>query len=378
MKRGLTALRALHRSIPWQSKPHRFFWWFCSVCLSLYLAYATYLSCSGLFLSGVDTAAALLWFAAIVCAAFALLRWGSVLQGVILTPDERARLNPGMFAIATAISLAILGVYLMASFPGGVSVDSAVQWTQASTGVYSNWHPVFHTLLLRLGWLVKPQYAFVVALQCGAFSLALGYLIATLHAWGIKTLPLLAVEFLAVGSPILGHTMMYLWKDNAMTIGVTLLFAQTVNLYFSRGKWISSLVNGFAFGATLAFTTLVRHNALLFTLPLLMATLLCYPKKGLGVLMAVATLVTTLALVWGPLYSTLKVTYPHNGLEESIGVPMTVISNIRKLNPDVLDAETRTFTDAMADDAGWDKYVLGEYNSIKFGNTRQVVARSTL
>ena len=74
--------------------------------------------------------------------------------------------------------------------------------------------------------------------------------------------------------------MMYLWKDNAMTIGVTLLLAQAVNVCFSRGQWLKRLPNAVAFGLALAFTTMVRHNAVLFTLPLLLAALLMLPQAA--------------------------------------------------------------------------------------------------
>ena len=98
-------------------------------------------------------------------------------------------------------------------------------------------------------FLIRPDYAFAVAAQCVLVSLGIGYLVATLSAWGFSLLPLLLAEALAVASPLLGHTLMYLWKDNAMTLGVTLLFAQTVNVYFSRGAWLARRRNALALGA---------------------------------------------------------------------------------------------------------------------------------
>ena len=378
MKAKQSRLRALDRSIPWRSGAHRFWYWACTACLALYLAYAAYLSRSGLFVSAADTLGALLGFAAAACLGFALLVWVSGLKGGPRAPAERKRLKPAAFAAGTFLSLAILAAFLAADQPGGVTVDSAVQWTQACTGSYSNWHPVFHTLLLRLCALLSPNYALAVAVQCAVFSVAAGYLVATLHAWGAKLWALLAVEALAVASPIVGNTMMYLWKDNAMTIGVTVLGAQVVNLYFSRGGWLGRARNALAFGLALAFTTLVRHNALLFTLPLAATAFITCRRQLRGALTAMAALAAALALVLGPLYSALNVSYPSNGLEESIGVPMTVLCNIRKENPNALNAEARAMTDAMADDEGWAAYATDVYNSIKFGPTRRVVAGMTL
>ncbi|HPS82481.1 MAG TPA: hypothetical protein PLP25_11550, partial [Candidatus Limiplasma sp.] len=164
----------------------------------------------------------------------------------------------------------------------------------------------------------------------------------------------------------------------AMTIGVLLLTAQTANVYFSRGDWLQKTKNALAFGGALAFTTLVRHNAFLFTLPLMVTSLLCYRGQLRGMLTAAATFVAALALVWGPLYSAVGVTYPSNTVAEAIGVPMTVICNVRVQNPAALDAETRSFTESMADDSVWQTYRLDEYNSIKFGTAREAVSKATL
>ncbi len=362
----------------WQSKPHRLLFEACAACLGLYLAYAAYLGRSALFASAAETVAALLWFLLIAAGLFLGLRTLTGRWKGKAAPTERARLRPWVFWAGTAVSGAILAVYLAAANPGGVSVDAAVQWTQALTGSYSNWHPVFHTLLLRLCALVTPSYTFALAVQCAAFSLAMGYLIATLAAWGMKPLWLLAAEALVVAAPIVGNTMMYLWKDNAMTLGVTVLFAQAVNLYLSRGAWLKKLRNALAFGLALAFTTLVRHNAFFFTAPLLVTALLACRGSLRGGLTAAAALLAALALVWGSLYASLHVTYPDNTLEESVGLPMTVVCDVRKLNPDALDAQTRAFTDAMADEAGWESYQTHNYNSIKFGNTRALIANATL
>ncbi len=374
-------IRFLHRGSPWpwQSKAQRIWYRICAVCLAVFFAYAAFVSRSGIFQSGAETLAALLWFIIVAAVLYAGLNWLSARPlGKRSVPDHRARLHLGVFAAAAGVSLATLLVFLAAANPGGVSVDSAVQWTQANTGRYSNWHPVFHTLLLRLCVLVTPSYTFALLVQCVFFSLSLGYLVATLHAWGINKWLLLAAAAVVTASPIVGNTLMYLWKDNAMTIGVILLTAQGVNVYYSRGGWLRSWRNAAAFGLALAFTTMVRHNAFFFTLPLLLMVLFTCRRQLRFTLTAAAVLITALALVWGPLYAALPITYPNNTVEEAIGIPMTVLCDVRAQNPDALDAETLAFTNAMADETSWESYQLHNYNSIKFGTARGVVSHATL
>ncbi len=370
---------APHGSVPYSSKPHRAWVWLCAGCLAVYISAALYLCRSGLFVSAKETAFALVFFVLIAAAAFALLmRLAACPLPFAQVRRVRGKLSPGVFLAATGLSLFLLAVFVAAAYPGAVSVDSAVQWTQAATNTYSNWHPVFHTLLLRLGYLIRPNYGFVVALQCGAYSLAVGYLAAVLHAWGMKGWVLLSITALCTLSPIVGNTLMYLWKDNAMTVGAVVLLAHAVNLYCSRGKWLARWQNAAAFGLALAFCTMVRHNAFFFTVTLLVTAFFCLRGQLKPLLLSAAVLTACLALVWGPLYTTLRVSYPNNALEESVGIPMTVISDVRAEDPGALDQETLAFTDTMAGAAEWESYQLHVYNSIKFGKTREAVAQVTL
>jgi len=124
MKQKISGIRVADRATLWQSGSHRFWYRFCACCLALYIAYAAYLSQSGLFVSGADTVAALLWFAVTACGAFWLLRWFAGLRFGLLAPEARAKFNPRVMLVATAISLIILAAYLMADYPGGVSVGA--------------------------------------------------------------------------------------------------------------------------------------------------------------------------------------------------------------------------------------------------------------
>ena len=64
------------RETAWQSRAHRVWFGICTVCLSLYIAYVTYLSQSGFLTGGVQTAAALCAFAALSAALCRLLPRG--------------------------------------------------------------------------------------------------------------------------------------------------------------------------------------------------------------------------------------------------------------------------------------------------------------
>lgn len=69
----------------WQSRAHRVWFGICTVCLSLYIAYTTYLSQSGFLTGGVKTVASLCVFAVLSASLCRLLSEGC---------ERLARLSP--------------------------------------------------------------------------------------------------------------------------------------------------------------------------------------------------------------------------------------------------------------------------------------------
>ncbi len=369
MMRPTALLRTFDRDTRWQSGAHRALYYACAACLSLYLSYALFLAQSPVFESALETALSLVWFALIAAALFGALLWLCRRAPGRAGSAERGRLDARLFALAGGLALVALGCGLARCWPGGFSTDAAKQWAQVQSGEYNNWHPVFHTLLMRLGTLARNSYPFLVLQQIVALSLALGYLIATLAAWGAKRWALIAAELVIVSSSLFGNAAMHVWKDDALTLGALVLCAQTANIWRSRGAWLSRPRNAVALGLALAFTTLVRHNGFLFTVPLIAALALAYRPLFKRALIAAGTMVAVIALVLGPVYQWVGVTYPDNMFEESVGVPMTVLCDARVKNPDALSPDARAFLDEMAADEEWATlYRAGNYNSIKFAD----------
>ena len=353
----------------WRSKPHRFWFTACAICLSLYLSYVLFLAQSPVFTGALATALSLAWFMLFAALLFAgmLLACRRLAKRAPKPAPVRQKLELATLLPALAIPLVIFACGLLRCYPGGMSTDANTQWLQVQSGQFSNWHPVFHTLLMWLGTRLHNSYPLLVAEQLALLSLALAYLVGTLRSWGAKRWVLLLIEGILVASPLVGNTAMHMWKDNAMTIGALLLLAQTTNAYLSRGEWLEKPRNVVALGLTLAFTTLVRHNAFLLTVPLLLTLMLCYRSRWKRTLIAAAVMIGCAAFVLGPVYSWVGVTYPDNTFEESVGVPLTILGDVRVKNPDALTDEARAYLDRMATDEEWRTiYQPGNYNSIKF------------
>lgn len=363
---------------PWRSRAHRVWFHLCAVCLSLYIAYVTYLPYSAVLTGTVQTVVSLAWFAILSMLIYKALCLGCSRLPAPSPRKSRERLNARVFLAALAISLLIFGCAFAACWPGGVSYDASNQWRQVQSGEFNNWHPLFHTLLIWLITRVAASYPFAVCVQIVCFSAAMAYLTAVLHKRGVPAwLALIAHALIAASLPV-RNTLMYLGKDSAMTIGILLLTAQTVETLYTRGAWLKRARNAIVFGALLAFTSLVRHNAILWTVPFFLCILLCFRPSKRCAALAGCVAAALMALVQGPLYGALDVVYPSNVTEESMGIPMTILGDIKQRAPESLNQETRDFLSSLATDEAWQEtYSLSNYNSIKFTFDRELIAERT-
>jgi len=269
--------------------------------------------------------------------------------------------------VFSALCFAILLLALAASFPGGESPDTEGQWAQVHSFSFNDWHPVIHTLLIWLVTRVIDHYAFVIFVQIAVFSIGVGYLIATLESWGFSRKILLVTGLIIILNPYTMNIMMYPWKDLALTVFLTYTTILMVNIYFSKGAWFSNGINIILFALTTGLASMVRHNGFFFTAPLYVFVVLLYSRKNMRALLAVALSVLVIYLVKVPLYNALKITKPNNTYSESIGIPMTILGDVMVKNPGRLPQEAKELLNKIASDEEWrEKYVPGDYNSIKF------------
>ena len=108
----------------------------------------------------------------------------------------------------------------------------------------------------------------------------------------------------------------------------------------------------------------MRHNALLFTVPLFLALIPWAGWKKMILPGVIAVLLV--AGIRGPVYGAIGVEAPGERQVETLGLPMTVIGAVAKYAPESLDAETREFVDRIGPEEVWKRYRYGNYNLVKF------------
>lgn len=267
-----------------------------------------------------------------------------------------------LFGVIFAVYLA----FYLSFYPGAFSPDSVSQYGQAVNNEYSDWHPVLHTLLaFKLPLLLTGGWSgSVVLTQLVWLSAVLAYAVKTLYIYAGKKYAVLSMLYVLLNPQIL-YSVLFPWKDIAFAICALLQTTFALRIYVTKGEWMKTPLNTAGFIIVTVVTTVVRHNAVLFTLPLLFAVMFFIGKKRFLIVCAGAAV-----LLFGikvPLYSALGVEPSGNRKTEMLGLPMTVIGAAVAYDPDSLDEETLEFAYKVAPKETWqDQYVNGSYNEVKF------------
>lgn len=264
------------------------------------------------------------------------------------------------------IPLSVFLFYYMAYFPGGFSPDSIVQYTQAINNEYNDWHPVIQTLLaIKLPLMITGGWIGSITLfQIIVFSSVLSYSLYSLMIWTNRRFTIAAMLFILL-NPQMGNIAMFPWKDVSFAIGALLLLTYAMHVYFSDGKWMQKKMNMVLFIVVEVLTTLFRHNALLFTIPLAVAVF-CFISRKRMVVIVMGILILGISIKI-PLYTMLNVEQPDKRQVETLGLPMNIIGAVAAKNPEALDIETKEFVYKVAQKNVWEtKYSYGNYNSVKW------------
>jgi len=125
------------------------------------------------------------WFVPVVLTAlFILEKCGhKVLQNNI---EQRILSKPMVGFIASIISLVCLSVSYAGFYPGHFPLDAVVQLEQAKTNLLTNWHPVIHTLLMKLVLIITGKASCVVYAQLIAFAALIGRVATIPYEYGVK------------------------------------------------------------------------------------------------------------------------------------------------------------------------------------------------
>lgn len=208
---------------------------------------------------------------------------------------------PAAFLYALPMAL-IWGVYLLAFYPGMMSVDSMNQWGQVLTGVYNDHHPAFHTFLIWLVTRISLTPATVAMAQIIALALVAGGWLAFLAQIRLPRWLIGLTAAVFALSPVNGTMVNTLWKDipySTAVLGLTLILVKVV---YSRGEWMAARYARIILGITLALVLLLRHDGAPVAIGTLGVLFILYPTRWSPWLTSALVCALLYLGVRGPIY----------------------------------------------------------------------------
>ena len=231
------------------------------------------------------------------------------------------------FALIAAVDLLYL---FLAAYPGNVTVDGLAQLGQVQTGHYSDWHPFYHTMLVKLFYDLGLSLFHNVGAAVATFLTAQSLLLSAIFACGVLTLyelgvrrgVLAAVTALYLLLPYHWSYAATLWKD-VLFGGAAALFV--ISLFrFRRGLgqvWSNTVL---LFVSSLGFCLLRNNGLYAFALTLVFLLFYCLKTKRLRLLALTAAALAAALVLKGPVMARMQV--EPTPFTESLSVPLQQVA----------------------------------------------------
>ena len=358
--------RRFENKIGINTRIEKIFFWICFVLLILYLeilviAQNTYF----------DTNIVLTIFSMIGVIALSFI--GVFISSKIEFKIQKKENKKKTIILSMIIFFVTLFFYLLwqwAFYPGSFSYDSFSQLEQVIKGNYDNWHPVLHTwIFFFVPYKIFNNIAAIVTMQIVLFSLAITYLCTVLYKNGLSKKIIFFLWLYIILNPNNSYIILYPWKDSAFSIFSLILFSQLIQIYITKGLWMKKWYNNIAF-SILAFLSLdMRHNAILLILPIFIILLLTLKKDKIKNLIISAFFVIIFTFILhGIFFKVANIKLPDRRVLETMGMPMTILSNVYVNDRDALSEECKKFMDSLTTAEEWKNNYYKEegFNSIKF------------
>ncbi len=199
--------------------------------------------------------------------------------------------------LIAALPLLVVGSVVLVIFsPAILTTDSLGQWNQASTGRYSDAHPVMYAFYLWGIQRLNGGPALAAWLQMAAMALAGGWLAVTVRrACNAPRWSSLAGGMLVAAYPLTALTSITLWKDVPYASSVTALTAFVIGNVFLGTPDLRRFRNGLGLAVLAAACIGLRHNGP----PVAAAAFLILLLRPGARLHTVAYLIVAFALAWG-------------------------------------------------------------------------------
>ncbi len=257
--------------------------------------------------------------------------------------------------------------YWFAYYPGGFNLDAYGQWCQIQGDMqFNNWHPFFVTAIYWMLTRIINSLAFCIGFQLFLFSLSAAALLVKTSEkcgsvlWGI------VLGLINAFNPAVVMNNICLIKDVYFTI--VMIWAEIFLVILLETKDSSlSIKNCILLAVIALLLLLIRHNGILFVVPLMLSVAMINKQNIRRVMIISAIVIGLTAAIEGPVFDALNVRKHDNPIGEVVGIPMAQMANAMLEDPEDVPPGVREFLLKIADKEIWEKeYVTGEWDSVKW------------
>ncbi len=293
-----------------------------------------------------------------------LFDWIRALKIPVNTHDYTKKERRIWLLIFFAVNFLVFFLRYVSVYPGGFVADNINQYTQMIENNYNDWHPALHTFIIfTLPYKLTGNIGSIVFMQVLYLSLSCAYMEYVLMLYAGKKYAAATMLFIVLNPGI--HSLAVIpTKDIAFSIASMVLITYTLHIFFTKGQWMNKKLNVVLFSLFAVLAVIFRHNAILLILPLFIAVMFYIDKKQR--IWITALFILLFLIIKIPLYNVMQVKDAEKRCVEMAGMPMTIIANVVKEKPEVLDDELKTFAYSIAPQDAWDEYQCGNFNSIKW------------
>ena len=324
-----------------------------SIYLTLVITYVTGSDLSFLFLGPV-----------LIFALFLIIRKVlKILDNINLFSNTKINIKEVL--VYTILIIIVMTICYVVNIPTIYNVSSDVinQYNEAITNTYSDWHPLFHTLLFfKLPTIINNSLS-----TCAVFQLMFVGLITLYFAYFCRKYFLnhkwtLFILILFLANPIIMKMSTTLWKDIPFSFSMMLLTMNLIEIFIDK-NWLNSNKNKLLFIIGSFGIIFFRHNGILSFLIMMCLLIIFNNKKKFLIILLI--IMMSLKFVSTPIYKSLNIG-PNGGIAECLGVPLNQMSYIFNMQGKVTDDELNLMNNIESLQY-WEKYFdKKSFNIIKW------------
>ncbi len=205
--------------------------------------------------------------------------------------------------------LMVWSLYWYLFYPGLISWDIYVQWFEMAGKIpFSDWHSLFHTLLIRLLTRVWYSPGMLVLVQGLTTAILVGMAVLKLERLQVRRWIIYLVALFYSLFPLIGFLTISPMKDVAYAIACLWLTLVIAEIVLTGGKALEQKKMLVALTAALLFVALMRHNGIVPAYGTCVVLLIAYRKYYVRrLLLCTVVLLLLTAAYKGPVFTWLEV-----------------------------------------------------------------------